>query len=71
MKLLSSLARNTKQVATSLGCPGRPIGTELNCSMAESNMVDGIRGVKTVNPLSSLACVNVAVATHLDRDRRS
>lgn len=71
MKLLSWLARNTKQVATSLGCPGRPIGTELNCSMAESNMVEGIRGVKTINPVSSLAFDRVAIVTHLDRDRRS
>lgn len=48
MKLLSGLARNTKHVATSLGCPGRPMGTPLNCSMADVSMVDGIKGVQTV-----------------------
>lgn len=47
MKLLSWLARKTKHVATSLGCPGRPIGVPLNCSLAEVVMVAGIRGVQT------------------------
>lgn len=48
MKLLSWLARKTKQVATSLGCPGRPIGVPLNCSCAEVDIVAGIKGVQTI-----------------------
>lgn len=47
IKLLSWLARNTKHVATSLGCPGRPIGVALNCSIAEVVIVAGISGVQT------------------------
>ena len=34
-------------MATSLGCPGRPIGTPLNCSIASVVIVDGINGVQT------------------------
>lgn len=62
MKLLSGLARNTKQVATSLGCPGRPIGTAWNCSMAEVFIVDGIRGVQTVGRLVSNQRIIVAAS---------
>lgn len=45
MKLLSALAKNTKQVATSLGCPGRPIGL-VNSFCAFSFMVAGMSGVQ-------------------------
>ena len=45
--LLSWLAKNTKQVAISLGWPGLPIGVALNWSMAYDFMVLGIRGVHT------------------------
>jgi hypothetical protein len=44
--LLSSLARNTKLVAISLGCAGRPSG-EVKDFCASSFMVAGIRGVQT------------------------
>ena len=45
MKLESWEAKKTKQVATSAGCPGRPIG-EVNCSWAEDGMVAGMSGVQ-------------------------
>jgi hypothetical protein len=40
------LAKKTKQVAISLGCDGRPMGA-VNCLMASSLMVAGMRGVHT------------------------
>lgn len=52
MKLLSWLARNTKQVATSLGCPGRPIGVPLKFSIASVVIVAEIRGVQTSHILA-------------------
>ena len=51
MELLSWLAKNTKQVAISDGWLGRPIGEE-NESCASSFMVDGMRGVQTVDMVS-------------------
>lgn len=45
IKLLSGPAKNTKQVATSLGCPGLPIG-HVNCSCASLLIVAGISGVQ-------------------------
>lgn len=40
-------------MATSLGCPGRPIGTPLNCSIASVVIVDGIKGVQTIQQVSN------------------
>ena len=43
---LSGFAKNTKQVAISLGCPGRPIG-DVNWSCASLFIVAGTSGVQT------------------------
>lgn len=64
IKLLSWLARKTKHVATSLGCPGRPIGVPLNCSWAEVFMVAGIRGVQTMLLLAfTQSCLWISTLT--------
>lgn len=39
-------------MATSLGCPGRPIGVPLNSSSAAVVIVAGIRGVQTIPRLA-------------------
>lgn len=46
MAELSADARNTTQVAISLGCAGRPMGL-VNDFCASSSIVAGIRGVHT------------------------
>jgi hypothetical protein len=68
MKLESALAKNTKQVATSLGCPALPMGVEWNPSKSSLVIVDTTNGVQMGPGATALTRMPLP-QSWLDRER--